>query len=377
MNSRRVVWGAVALVCVVSMTTTACASSASQTGSTERPTSATRPGAFVYAVGIFDLIMRSSDGGATWSQVHCDSPRTALGALWSVRFADPRLGWTVGMYSILATKDRGLHWSSRYTGSVTLHLSDIACSGARQVWVVGHRYRPHSESSGDPSGTEAVILSTMNSGATWRVQTLPQLAWLRGVAFADPRHGWAVGEDRTQRYGVIVVTSDGGRHWRSQQRFEWTDFTAVTCTDAAHVWAVGGPTEYPASTLRPTPPMVVATSDGGVRWHTQLLADAKTSGDMNAVDFIDARHGWVVGSKTVFATSDGGVTWRARPPDAGPATSKSTYYSVSFADAQHGWIVVNHRQLLTTSDGGRKWQLALCLPIGRSVTSVAAFGPRN
>ena len=371
MSRRSIVWGVVALVCVVAITAAACASSGPQVGSAGHHTVLARPGAFVYAVGLFNLVMRSSNGGASWRQVHRD-PTLAPASLWSACFANSRRGWAVGMASIIATKDGGLHWSSQHEGSLVLQFDDVACSGSQHVWAVGRR----ETGAGDP-GTSAAILSTSNGGATWRMQTLPQLARVNGVAFADSRHGWAVGEDKTQLYGVIVATSDGGRHWHVQQRFKWTDFTDVACTDAAHVWAVGGPTQYPVSTLQPTPPMIVASCDGGAHWHTQLPANADTGGDLYGVDFIDGRHGWVVGPGVVLATSDGGLTWQDRPPDAGLSADRSVYDSVSFADAKHGWIVANHYQLLATSDGGRTWQVILRTQRGRAITGVLAFGPKS
>ena len=373
MSHRRAVWCVVALVLVLSITATACASSGPQVGPAGRHTLPARTGAFVYAVGIFNLVMRSSNGGATWGQVHRDR-NAALATLWSAAFANSQRGWAVGMASIIATKDGGLHWSSQRAGSLALQFDAVACSSSQHAWAVGRR----ESGAGDP-GTSAAILSTRNGGATWRMQTLPQLARLNGVAFADSRHGWAVGEDKTQLYGVIIATSDGGRHWHVQQRFKWTDFTAVACTDAAHVWAVGGPIEFPVTGLRPTPPMIVTTSDGGTHWHTQLAANAGTGGDLYGVDFVDGRHGWVVGPGVVLATSDGGLTWQDRPPDAGPSADRSIYDSVSFADARHGWIVVDHHQLLATSDGGTTWQVIMSLPLqtDRSLTGVLAFGPKS
>ena len=319
MSRRSAVWGVVARVCVVSITASACAASGPQVGPAVRHTLPARTGAFVYAVGNGDVVLRSSDGGATWEQVHRYTNAT-LATLWSAAFANSRRGWAAGESSIIATKDGGLNWSSQYTGSMTLQLDDVACSGSQHAWAVGRR----DIAAGDLPDTRAVILSTGNGGATWRMQSLPQLVWLQGVAFADCRHGWAVGEDRRYLYGVIMATSDGGVHWHMQQRFKWTAFTDVACTDAAHVWAVGGPNQYPVSSLQPTPPMIVATSDGGTHWHTQLAASANTGSDMTGVDFPDSRHGWAIGGggrDIVLATTDGGLTWRARPTDAGRSTA--------------------------------------------------------
>jgi photosystem II stability/assembly factor-like uncharacterized protein len=333
-----------------------------------------RPGAYVYAVGLDNLVLRSADGGSTWRETYRD-PGQDLGMLWAASFADARHGWAAGMGSIIATRDGGVSWSTQYSGNRRLRIDDIACTDRRHAWAVGHRNHPTS----GPHPTSAVVLATSDGGASWHAQKVPPLDWLRGVAFADSRHGWAVGEDVQGLGGVILATSDGGRHWQVQQRYEWTSFTDVACSDASHVWAVGGPNQYPVSSLGPTPPpMIVATSDGGASWQTQLAANAKTDSDMSAVDFVDSLHGWVVGGGgrgVVLATSDDGQTWRQQAAEDQKAGVFRKYSDISFADAEHGWIVANHRELLATSDGGKTWALVR-LPVAAPVlTGVLAFGP--
>lgn len=366
----------VAVVLLLAAAASSCGESpGSGAAATSRPSSpAARPGAYVYAVGIGNLVLRSADGGSTWQQAHRDSSQ-ALAVLWAASFANKRRGWAAGMGSIIATQDGGVSWSAQYSGTTRLRLDDIACSDPQHAWAVGHRYQPTSGSR----PTSAVILATSDGGSNWHAQAAPPLDWLRGVAFADARHGWAVGEEEERLGGVILATDDGGRHWRVQQRYEWTSLWDVTCSDAGHVWVVGGPNQYPVSTLGPTPPpMIVATSDGGATWQTQLSADAKTDSTMSGVDFVDSLHGWAVGGGgrgVVLATSDGGHTWRPEPTGGQKAGGFHKYSSVSFADAQHGWIVVNHRSLLATSDGGRTW-IGVSPPATAPVlTGVLAFGP--
>ena len=58
--------------------------------------------------------------------------------------------------------------------------------------------------------------------------------------------------------------------------------TDVTFTDARHGWIVGG-----------EPGFILATSDGGRHWHTQLSG---THDGLNSVSFVNASDGWVVGN---------------------------------------------------------------------------------
>jgi photosystem II stability/assembly factor-like uncharacterized protein len=182
-----------------------------------------RPGAYVYALGFGNRILRSGDGGATWVQVHRDSLGADLSVLWSAAFVGPAHGWAVGRASVLATTDHGQHWALQYTGSPKIGLFDVAASDARHAWAVGRR----EVKRGGAWTDVGVILATSDGGASWHLRSLPRLSWLRGVTFADARHGWAVGEDRRQLYGMILATDDGGAHWRVQGRYEWASLQDV------------------------------------------------------------------------------------------------------------------------------------------------------
>jgi photosystem II stability/assembly factor-like uncharacterized protein len=111
---------------------------------------------------------------------------------------------------------------------------------------------------------------------------------------------------------------------------------AVRFVDARHGWAAG-------------PAAIVATADGGRTWRRQLTGRL----GIRALDFVDARRGWAVGGRALLRTTDGGVRWTAlaTPPLA----------AVDFVDADRGWAVGRRRAdgragtLLATADGGRTW----------------------
>ena len=61
--------------------------------------------------------------------------------------------------------------------------------------------------------------------------------------------------------------------------------------------------------------------------------------NLNAIHFIDASHGWAVGSEygkpgTILATDNGGKTWTAQT-----SGTQAELNSVHFSDASHGWAV--------------------------------------
>ena len=60
-------------------------------------------------------------------------------------------------------------------------------------------------------GEFGVILASADGGSTWHPQTSPVETTLFGVYFADPQRGWAVGIEAT-----LLHTTDGGTTWRKE-----------------------------------------------------------------------------------------------------------------------------------------------------------------
>lgn len=329
-----------------------------------------RPGAYVYATGYPDLIVRSADGGHSWKVVHGDLATASpdLPMLMACAFADADHGWAVGRSGkILATSDAGVSWTAQRAPSSSAILDAVAAVDADHVWAVGRE----PDSGGGPSGEGAVLWATVNGGQTWQAQRLAGVSNLRGVAFADARHGWVVGGDMNGEYGLVLATRDGGEHWTEQARYHLTAFSGVACTDAEHAWAVGGPQQYPITPGETPPPLIAATSDGRT-WTTQLASDANTNAPLRDVSFVDSSTGWAVGSETLLSTTDGGSTWSSHAVEK----SWSRMASVSFADAQYGWVLAgDKRSLLMTQDGGATWSRTGPIVEPPTLLSLLAFGP--
>ena len=83
---------------------------------------------------------------------------------------------------------------------------------------------------------------------------------------------------------------------------------------------------------------------GGGGWYAQDASVAGNASDLGSVFFLDAQHGWALGSfgampstgrPIVLATVDGGATWAAE--DVGIASGTyADLRSVVFVDAKHG-----------------------------------------
>jgi photosystem II stability/assembly factor-like uncharacterized protein len=146
------------------------------------------------AVGDFGLLVRTEDGGETWEEVQLPDdlklPETAneMGVfpgdilLYGVSFVDENTGWIAGEFgSILKTEDGGKTWTQQTSG-VEGTLFGIHFSDANHGIAVG---------------IDSVILATEDGGANWRPVQSP----FQERAYYDVRVsgsiGWIVGGQGT------------------------------------------------------------------------------------------------------------------------------------------------------------------------------------
>lgn len=116
---------------------------------------------------------------------------------------------------------------------------------------------------------------------------------------------------------------------------------AVDFVDARHGWVAADD-------------RILATADGGRHWRTQFRTDAHTH--LDDLDFVGAAHGWALGSGRLFATRDGGRRWTAL------GGSCPMLRQLDFVDSRSGYAVaardpgvVRGGVLFATRDGGRHW----------------------
>jgi photosystem II stability/assembly factor-like uncharacterized protein len=319
------------------------------------------------------LNLRTTDGGATWTQqpvgsttwlesVSCTDTNTCtvVGGYWRSTFQ------TVGDGYILRTTDGGTTWTTQYTDLHRGRVTAVSCAGSTCValqgfsqgsatgkilwttdggnsWSVSGEFQPTKNPSlfrvscGDPDACTAagngIIMRTADSGATWNEQ-FRGASSLLGVSFANANTGTVVGAA-----GFILRTDDGGITWVEQSRGTRTELNAVSFTDASTGTAVG----HNGTILR--------TTDGGATWVEQ---SSGTTQGLNAVSFIDADTGTAVGANgTILRTIDGGASW---VPQSSGTTRSLT--GVSCADAQTCTAVgygPTDLPILRTDDGGITW----------------------
>jgi len=114
-----------------------------------------------------------------------------------------------------------------------------------------------------------------------------------------------------------------------------------------------------------------ATDDGGNTWTArpgiiELTSDRKTWSFGSHVDVVSLKDVFVRGGLNLYVTRDGARSWRTIKPniDFGPEGSNWDVSRMDFVDANHGWIVISDNRtfapfgnypLFKTSDGGSTW----------------------
>jgi len=174
-----------------------------------------------FAVGLYGSILKTTSAGNAWQDHRVDS----VNFLWSVHFPGTATGYAVGMAAgsnggtILKTTDGGATWS-HLTGTTDPLFSVFFINSDTGVAV----------------GNHGTILKTTDGGVNWNAQTtnLTYPYCLYSVCFPAATIGYAVGE-----CGTILKSTDGGTSWKIQTSGIGTNLNAVYFPDPNHGFAVG------------------------------------------------------------------------------------------------------------------------------------------
>jgi photosystem II stability/assembly factor-like uncharacterized protein len=233
-------------------------------------------------------------------------------------------GWAATARGLSSTSDGGASWSSVAPVGIAPEQIRGVHLAAGSGWIVaatGSAKRP------------LALYRTTNRGATWAVSTLPAPADVDVAAPTDI-------EPLDDLHVFVGLRLEPGR------------------------WSLSRG-------------LLLRTSDGGARWTKSALP---AGGDLS---FPTARDGWLAGGlahERLYATHDGGKTWKQVVPRPAIARAASTAYSLpTFSSTTEGVLPVSlasgARSSLafeTTVDGGRSWQVAALVRVGKSLRIAAS-----
>ncbi|MDN4547429.1 YCF48-related protein [Pseudomonas sp. C32] len=194
-------------------------------------------------------------------------------------------------------------------------LLDLARAGARLVAV----------------GERGIVLLSDDNGVSWRQAAVPVSVSLTAVQFVDAQTGWAVGHA-----GVVLASHDGGEHWVVQ----------LDGLRAAQLELAAARQQLPLANDQDAAAARVQTAE-------RLVGDGADKPFL-AVQFVDARHGLIVGAYGLaFRTDDGGSTWQSIAGQIDNPTG--AHLSAITQQGQHWFLAGEQGYLARSDDAGQSF----------------------
>lgn len=265
-----------------------------------------------------------------------------------VSVVDARTVWASGSSgTVLRTIDGGVTWSTHVIpGADSLDFRDIEAFDARTAYVLS-------------AGEDGRIYKTIDAGSTW---TLQFRNTIKGVFFDcfdfwDATHGMAMSDPVDGRY-LLLYTEDGTTWAQDPQAPANMEAEAAFAASGTCLVAAGQQHAFLA-TGGGAQARVLVSSDRGATWHaatTPVPAGAASAG-IFSLAFRDAYNGIAAGGDyqkpaeehIVAATKDGGRTWSA--------VGRTSYVSgAAFIPASNTVFAVGTKGTRISRDAGATWR---------------------
>jgi photosystem II stability/assembly factor-like uncharacterized protein len=271
------------------------------------------------AVGPAGLILRTTDGGATW--IHQDSGTET--DLEGVSFFDARVGFALGGSSLLHTSDGGSTWTD-VRANAPFPPRGVSATGALSASLVGR---------------VGEFAQTTDGGLSWTPRPLPGPDTPYDIDFVSPSTGFISTFDWNARVVVALSTTDGGANWTRVATGLDFILNDLFAWDANNAWIVG------------FKGMVIRTSDGGLNWTPSTVAGTSSGNVLTSVAFLSASTGYAtMAPDIIHKTIDSGVTWSV-VYDRSPHRLND----IAFANASQGIVVGVGGTTLRSTNGGNNW----------------------
>lgn len=322
-----------------------------------------------YAVGP-DGILKTSDGGQTWSSVYSTG---GLYGLYSVFCQSADSATVIGSNGIIInTYDGGTNWDTipsgtnndlfcLFTGSedakfiVGEYGTVLKKNSNEDIWLpLSHGILKDlsticftDEANGYCLVSEDGFLKTTDAGLTWSYSNIGEsYYWLSSLCASSKTNLHILGS-RTAYFPhdsvFILKSTDAGESWDISYRDLAKQLISLFFLDSLNGFACG-------YDLLTGGAFILKTTDAGGSWALDQTFHGYV---IRAIFFMDPLTGYIAGNEIIMKTSDGGVSWETH---TAPGDIHSLWFIDSytgFACGRDGWDGF----LMKTIDGGSTWSL--------------------
>jgi photosystem II stability/assembly factor-like uncharacterized protein len=302
------------------------------------------------------VMLRTSDGGQSWSQVALQNWIPTGGLIFvssSQAFATGFSSIPVGQFSsgqLWTSTDAGGSWRPVAGTQVPFLLYAIDFPDRLHGYAIGGNFAKYEQRPWRG------LLATTDGGRSWSIRYQSpdddRSNPITRVHFLDSTHGWAAIGGCTMGQngpcgGPVMVTGDGGRTWRTTAQAA----VQLSPTSPSEAWVVGDGPGVTASILW-------HSADTGASWLGVVRPGAL------GIDSLAGSQQWLVAHAATgaWSSTDGGQTWSPfNPPVLGsgaPLRGGTPTILVGFPDLV---VVVDGIALRVSHNAGRDWT-AVTLP---------------
>ncbi len=274
----------------------------------------------IVAVGANGTVIRSEDGGITWTVSPIN--KTVGASLRSTFFSSASNGWVVGDSGIvLKTTNSGQQWIRVSIGSYSFGLNNITFSNGTTGWICGD---------------QGAIFRTTNGGGSWQNTHRQTPFDLLGQFYTAPNSGWVCGQ-----LGTLLRTTNNGATWDSVWAGSIAHLNSVYFTNTTTGW------------IADDAGRILNTNTAGLTWKIDTVFSGTALHD---IKFFSSASGVAVGTnETVVLSANGGFSWSSYPLDV-PIDSTIVLNQVATTSTSYGVIVGSSGRIWKTSDNGNTWK---------------------
>lgn len=275
-------------------------------------------------------ILRTSDGGFSWSIVH---GLGYVGTISNLKFHDANYGVaTTYSSTILLTTNGGQRWNEAIPFA-EYSMRELALSPGGTIYTIGV----------DADNTFTLLRSSDN-GSTWENRGLLPLDY-RITQPEMPQSLYALSEDELYvgaTYGILLHTTDGGENWDRQSIGHMALNPFATGTELFF---------FPPSTIYYVRSNALeVSSDGGQTWESRPTGSNRT---LLRTQFVTPDVGYALLPSEFAKTTDGGYNWTIQ--------TEFRPHMLHFFNENEGMVLWDNANqdgkayLMRTIDGGATW----------------------